>query len=71
MIDNDLATIAAKLTPAQRRTVLAGGLTYGPGYWPLRNALHDKGLLTTARNQPVLTPLGHKLRAHIEASERT
>ena len=46
------------LTDAQRRTVRTGRLGMQPGYWPLRNALIDKGLMTTANRLPVLTPFG-------------
>lgn len=53
------------LTPAQYRVMRAGGLTMKPGYWPLRAALIDKGLMTTANRELVLTPLGHALRALI------
>lgn len=61
----DLAAIAAKLTPAQRRTVLAGELVYGPGYWPLRHALMDKGLVTVANQHAVLSQLGRQLRTYL------
>ena len=53
------------LTSAQYRAVRVGGLMMGRGYWPLRNALIDKGLMFTANLQPVLTPLGNAVRALI------
>lgn len=68
-IATDLLAIAAKLTPAQRRAVLAGkignGFDQGRGYWPLRNALLDKGLFTIANHRLVPAALGRDLRAHL------
>jgi hypothetical protein len=61
----DLAAIAAKLTPAQHRAVLAGGPQYGPGYWPLLSAMVDKGLVISAGRQYVLSALGHKVQAFL------
>lgn len=65
----DFAAIAAKLTPAQRRAVLAGkignGFDQGRGYWPLRHALLDKGLFTVANHRLALSLLGRELQAYI------
>lgn len=61
-----LALIAAKLTPAQRRAVLAGGPAMGPGFWPLRAALRHKGLLAPAFHSNALSELGIAVRAHLQ-----
>jgi hypothetical protein len=61
----DLDAIAAKLTAAQHRAVLAGGPN-GPGYWPLLSALVDKGLVGSAGYRYVLTPLGQRLQRHLQ-----
>lgn len=59
---DQLAQIAQQLTPAQRRAVLAGGPTFGRGYWPLSAALHDKGLLAPACLSHQLSDLGRAVR---------
>jgi hypothetical protein len=61
-----LAAIADKLTPAQRRAVLAGGPRVGRGYWPLRAAMRQLGLLDPAFSSNTLSPLGRALRAHLQ-----
>lgn len=65
----DLDAIAAKLTAAQHRAVLAGGPKYGPGYWPLLSALVDKGLVGSAGFRYVLTPLGQRLQRHLQEAK--
>jgi len=62
----DVAAAVARLTPAQRRTLLAGELRTGPGYWPLRTALIDKGLMTTAQRVPVFTAFGRAVQAELQ-----
>lgn len=57
--------IARGLTKAQRRSVLAGRVSYGSGYWPLYNAMRDKGLITNMMGN-TLTPLGLAVRNHIQ-----
>ncbi len=64
--------VCAKLTVAQTRAVLRGTIgpnqwDRGPGYWPLRSALWDKGLFTTANLRDVLTPLGQAAQAHLRS----
>ena len=57
--------IAAGLTKAQRRTVLAGRLYFGRGYWPLYHSLIEKGLVQISFGHP-LTPIGHQVRTILE-----
>lgn len=61
----DIEAALRTMTDAQRRTVHAGVLDMRPGYWPLRSALIDKGLMTTANRLPVLTPFGRAVQARI------
>jgi len=70
----DIATLAACLTPAQRRAVLRGHPETilgerGRGYWLLTNALIDKGLIHRAGYRYVLTALGQQLRAHLQEAQ--
>lgn len=51
-----------RLTQAQRRAVLSGTIRQGPGYWPLHNALIDKGLFASANRIPVLTAWGKRIQ---------
>jgi hypothetical protein len=67
----DIAILAARLTPAQRRAVLRGRPenelgNRGRGYWSLTNALIDKGLLHRAGYRYVLTPIGQQLQASLK-----
>lgn len=62
----DAHEIARGLTSAQRRAVLAGGVTYGPGYWPLRHAMRMKMLIDELN---YLTPLGVRVRAILEGQK--
>ena len=57
--------IAAGLTKAQQRTVLAGRLYFGRGYWPLYHSLVEKGLVEKMFGHP-LTILGQQARAILE-----
>lgn len=57
--------LVGTLTMAQRRAVRTGRLVRGRGYWPLRHALWEKGLFTTAALTDVLTPLGHEVQAEL------
>lgn len=65
----EVAEAVRTLTTAQRRTIAAGELRYGPGYWPLRSALVDKGLMITANREPVLTPFGRAVRAALRSDQ--
>jgi len=56
-----------RLTPAQYRAVRSGSLMRGRGYWPLKQALVDKKLFTSANGRDVLTPLGQTLRERLLA----
>lgn len=73
-VGSDLDVTIAKLTPAQRRAVLAGkvgnGFQRGPGYWPLRNALLDKKLFTLGGFKLVLTERGRQVQAVLLAGDR-
>jgi len=66
----DIEAALRTLTAAQRRTVRAGTLDMRPGYWPLRAALIDKGMMTTANRLPVLTPFGRAVQARIRGQEQ-
>lgn len=65
----NLSEIAAKLTPAQHRAVLAGGPSQGRGYWSVLNALLDKRIMTSAARRYVLSPLGKDLQAHLQEAQ--
>ena len=63
--DDDVELALRTMTAAQRRTVAAGRLDMQPGYWPLRAALIEKGLMTSANRLPVLTPFGCACQAQL------
>jgi len=62
----NLAQLAKRLTPPQRRAVLQGGPRFGRGYWPLQNSLSALGLTEPAWPTDTLSPLGRALRAHLQ-----
>jgi hypothetical protein len=64
----DVAAAVKSLTAAQRRAVSAGALRYGRGYWPLRNGLIERSLMTTANRIPVLTPFGRAVQVELRRS---
>lgn len=63
------------LTPAQRNAILHGtvggplGFVEGRGYWPLRNGLIARGLMTTANRIPVLTNFGRAVQAELQKEQ--